>query len=369
MPFGPVQVQYPSGVFTPLIQKVAGQGNTLLYNNDANNTVYLTHSVFGNSAALEEASPLTPGSSLVVDGTKDIYAYTATPGKTATVLRFPTASAFQPGVLNVSAGTVNVIPQTGSSVLEENGALIPAITSNQTQLLTIVQPAYEIFLDAFNAGGGAAAGALEVRVSWFEDNGGQEVDRQEWWFWPGNASGGNLITGHGPSEAGQLQIFFLNHSPLSGMAYQVNWKVFQRSHYYTRHDWRSTLLGVQNTPSGIGLPTDSEPASGLIGFNTVPGLGAGATNITLLPLYNGLIQLNANTGSNAADLTVTVANAANPVADNGIGGAFFVGKSDANGLFSQQIMLPRYECEIKLNNGNAAAKTVNYWAHSIEISG
>src|SRR6516164_7827976 len=60
--------------FTKVIDSLTDQGNTLLYNSDLTNTVWVTDQAVGNPATVD-AGPIPPNGNLVVDGSKDIYAF------------------------------------------------------------------------------------------------------------------------------------------------------------------------------------------------------------------------------------------------------------------------------------------------------
>lgn len=258
----------------------------------------------------------------------------------------------------------DAIAATGAPLLTLPGSLVssamvlgPGLTGS-TALFTIDQPCYEIRLDPFQSGAGAA-GPLLIQLTWVDVSSLTNSDAESWYIWPGTGSGGHLIFGKGPVKGAQLFLLMQNFS--AGATYTVNYKIFARSHLYTRDDLRSGVRA--STVSGANLPV-IDPTSGLLAFRNV-NLGAGLGDTTELPLYNGMIMLSANTASNTGDLTITVQDSANPNAE-GLGGAFWVQKTDANGLYTGQVMLPKYQCNIRMVNGNAAAKIANYWAKIIE---
>jgi len=258
----------------------------------------------------------------------------------------------------------DAIANTGAPALTLPGQLAnDSIPLNAGSVLSrgawiFSQPTYEVSVNAFESGAGAA-GPLQAVVTWFDPLGTTVLATETWYWWPGTGSNGHLVTGKGPVKGAQMFIQYQNFS--AAMQYTINTKVYQRSHNYTRDDWRS--VQYFNTASGNTLPV-MDVTSGALAFRNV-NVAAGGNDFTELPLYSGPVQLAGNTASGAADLTVTVTNSTNPNAE-GVGGAFYLIQSDANGRFAAQLALPRYQCRIQLHNANAAAKVCNYWLHSVE---
>lgn len=89
MPFRSITLK-PNQPFTQLISSATDAGNTLIFNSDQVNTVWLTDVIVGNPATVD-AGPIPPNGSVVVDGSKDIYAFTL--GGTPLVYLYPSGVA------------------------------------------------------------------------------------------------------------------------------------------------------------------------------------------------------------------------------------------------------------------------------------
>lgn len=263
-------------------------------------------------------------------------------------------------------------PQAHADAIAATGAplltLVNGLTNNIFQPVAggtdtvpnflFTQPGYEVFLSAFQIVGGAA-GPLEIRMSWFDETGVWFIDEQVYWIWPGITSLSHELVGRGPVSGSILSMQFINHSTVA--QYQINLNLFQRSHLYTRHDWRT--ISYTQTSSGGVLPV-MDPLSQLICFRNVT-IGAGLVDLVELPLYTGMVQVAGNTGSGTTDLTIQIRDSADINAE-GIGNPFYIAKSDASGNFAFTLPLPRYQCQFRMTNGNAAGRVCNGWIHTIE---
>jgi hypothetical protein len=265
---------------------------------------------------------------------------------------------------SVPQANASSIASTGVPLLSMPNELYNATTVMAAGATTgivaipISQPSYEISVNAFQSGAGAA-GPLEITATWFDSSGLFNVDGQKWCIWPGTSTLGHIVVGHGPTRASQLVLQYANKSTV--MQYSVQVQVFGRSHLYDNDDWRS--FNYINTASGGTLAT-MDMQSTLIGYRAL-SVGAGATDTTELPLYCGPALLWADTSSAGADLNLTIQNSANSEG-NGLGNLIYRQISGANGYVTAELALPRYQCKIALLNSNAAAKTLRYVLHTIE---
>lgn len=263
-------------------------------------------------------------------------------------------------------------PQAHASAIAATGApllALPGTVYNSSQAINaganflttpqaIDQISYEIFINAYQSGAGAA-GPLKIQVKWFDASSIIEVAEQDWYIWPGAASGDHQIRGRGPTYGTSVILVFTNLSTVA--QYTVQYCLYARSHVYTDHKWRSEVRNTSVT--GVTLPV-SDPTANALAFRTL-SLAAAGTDTTELPLYSGAILLSAHTNSNTSDMRVVLADSADPNAE-GSGVSFFQGQSDLNGNFSAMLALPRYQCDVKLTNQNAAATGMSYWLHAVE---
>lgn len=263
-------------------------------------------------------------------------------------------------------------PQAHADAIAATGAppltLFNGIANNLTSLpagfggfvpnFFIVQPSYEVFINAFETGAGAA-GPLEIRMQWYEDTGTTFIDQQSYWVWPGTTTLTSMLCGKGPTRGGLLSISLINHS--AAMSYDVHTWLYQRSHFYTRDDWRHTFFTA--SASGLAIPAN-EPVSGLI-CQTGPVVAANSNSRVQLPLYTGQVQIYADTTSNTTDMTLRFQNNSNLNA-SALGTRTQLIKSDANGRISATLQLPRYQWDLEIDNGNAAAQTCQVWINTME---
>lgn len=89
MPFRSITLK-PNQPFTQLISSATDAGNTLIFNSDQINAVWLTDAQVGNPATVD-AGPIPPNGSVVVDGSEDIYAFCL--GGTPLVYLYPSGVA------------------------------------------------------------------------------------------------------------------------------------------------------------------------------------------------------------------------------------------------------------------------------------
>jgi hypothetical protein len=249
-------------------------------------------------------------------------------------------------------GAPNALLNAAPNVLPST----PYISAN----LPISQLGYEVAIRPAQSGAGAAA-PLMVEFTWLDSSATIAVASETWWVWPGVTTGDHIIYGKGPTKGSFLQVAIQNTS--GTMTYSVPIQIWQRSHPYTRDDWRSRVYTT--TASGVSV-TNSDLSVSLIGYRLATIAAAGIDN-TDLPLYSGPCFLYGQTASGAADMLLTVQSSADATAP-AIGSKFFQFTTAANGIFSQQIVLPRYQCRVQLKNNNAAAQACYYSLYALEQS-
>jgi hypothetical protein len=258
----------------------------------------------------------------------------------------------------------NTIASTGvplltlpNLIINYTGA-INAGASSVSPTFPMTQPGYEVYVNMWETGSGSAA-AVQMQMQWWDATVTNMLAEETYYIWPGTASGGNVIIGHGPVKAENLIVVCKNLS--SAMQYTENFIIYQRSHIYTRDDWRT--LTYANSASGLAIATNEMPA-GLIGYGSAAQLTTAVASYEL-PLYTGPCFLWAQSSSNTSDLTITIQNSTDPNVI-GVGSKYLQFISGANGIFSGQIILPRYQSRLQLTNGNAATKTCDFSLHIFE---
>jgi hypothetical protein len=196
---------------------------------------------------------------------------------------------------------------------------------------------------------------IRLSAIWTDSGSGLKVNQQSWYFLPGADSTTNLhsIRGQGPTEADTLsiQVAAFNNSVVVDQIL-----VHQVSYFYPRHDFRTFTAG--NFAGGLSGANSDLQAMLLV--NLVANLATGTHSTIYAPLYAGRAQIWAQTASNTTDLTLTLnaftdqsANLSNP--PNNI----YQAKSDGGGELNDQILVPRCQMQIVLNNGNAATKQLS----------
>jgi hypothetical protein len=265
---------------------------------------------------------------------------------------------------SVPQANANSIAATGVPLLGNPNALFqltPVIgpgATFATGLLPISQLGYEISLFPFTSGSGAAS-PLEIQVQWFDASGVYTIEQESWWIWPGNVGTDHFLYGKGPTKGALLQVSLTNHS--SAMAYTVPIQMWQRSHPYTRDDWRSRNY----TASASGNPpAPSEPTATVLGYRSI-NLPANTADVTELPLYSGPCFVWFQTQSGTTDCTLTVESSADP-STPAPGTKIIQLKSGANGIFYGEIVLPRYQCRVSINNGAAVVGTCVWSLYTLE---
>lgn len=273
-----------------------------------------------------------------------------------TVSDYPDWSVPQAGANAIASTGVPLLSAPGS--IYSNTLVIAAGTTQFTADLPITQPGYEVTLQAYSSGSGSA-GPLEISMIWLDSTNVFTISQETWDIWPAAAIGQHFLYGKGPTKGSNLQIEFINTS--SAMQYTVVIEVYQRSHLYTRDDWRSRQYG--STASGGTLAT-SDLTTGLLAYRNVD-IAAAGNDTSELPLYSGPAYLWFQTQSGTTDMTVTIQSSANP-GGPALATKFMLFKSGSNGLFGAQIELPRYQARIVMNNGNAALQFCTYSLFTVE---
>lgn len=214
------------------------------------------------------------------------------------------------------------------------------------------QVSYEIVIAAVATGAGAA-GPLSVTMQWNDQTFGVQVATETWYIWPGASAVSHIVLGRGPVKANNVVIAFRNFS--GAMTYQVQYALYQRSNVYTRDDWRSQAYAFT---SALNPVCTAEPATEQIAYASV-SVPAATNTVLELPLISGNCYFHAETTSLTTDLVLAFQNSAGSFG-SGLGSTFAKVKSDASGLVTGNLAMPRFQSRVVLGNTNAAAKTVTF---------
>jgi hypothetical protein len=262
---------------------------------------------------------------------------------------------------NASMIAATGVPLLGAPNLLLNDA--PVINAGGTYFpaaLPVSQVGYEISLQPFASGSGSQ-NSIKVIFTWLDVTGNFPIAIETWYIWPGNTTAAHYIYGKGPTKGSILQVSIINGS--SAMQYTVPIQIWQRSHPYTRDDWRSRIY--IGTTASIPIATN-DLTSSLIGYRSA-FLATAASDTTELPLYSGPCVLWYQTSSGAADMVLTIQSSANPNGP-GVGLKFYQSFSDVTGVLVQEVVLPRYQCRVVMKNNNAASATCIYSLFTVEQS-
>lgn len=247
-----------------------------------------------------------------------------------------------------AAGTPGGVPLlTKNTVLFQDANPVPiAATSGLRQIggLTVSQIGYEILISLAEATVPGNGLALQVQLAWYDTTTNQNVNYQNYYVLPGN-SAAHVITGTGPSQADRLFIFITNND---NVVVNSQVTVLNNSRVYNRHEWLTRDHGTFST-----FTTGNDNLPGALIIDTSPSLAAGGTASRIMPLCPGraLILFHpaaAISGSGAvAEIHTLDPTATSP--------GQVAGMSVAAGAYNVlEVILPRAQCFLKLNNNGSA---------------
>jgi hypothetical protein len=260
----------------------------------------------------------------------------------------------------------SAIAVTGVPLLVASTPLVTAVdainagANYASGYIPVEQPSYEATIYIGETGSGAA-GPVQVVMSWWNAAATELATQETYYIWPGAGGSNHAIFGKGPSKSNLLQVTVANTS--AAMQYTMTLFVYQRSHVYTRDDWRS--VNYTQSASGNAIAT-CDPTAGLLGTN-IPSIAAAATSTFELPLYAGPAYLYFDTTSATSDLLVTLTSSAG-TDGLGVGARLQRYQSGALGTFAGQIALPRFQTRLLITNKNAGLQTAFFSLYTIDQS-
>jgi hypothetical protein len=302
----------------------------LLVNNDPTNTIYLSNSAAYLQLDTTKVTPLPPGSSVIFDGTLDIFAFTA-PGKSATLSTFPSGVSYTQGV------GIQPISQQGS--FAGSGGFLTM--SNPTGTYTIVPltdvsgfASYDLNLYAFaSPAGGASQGvALEIVLQWFDDmTSGIPVFEEDWWVWQGRAAasaGTNSLAGTGPMHGRYMQVTANIPAAQTGNTIFQYFNLYGSNRPVPSSDWRQNQATINPQVQNL-TTTNTSQVVGTAFDNILGGVNsysAPLNQVTFTPLglYSGPVFLRFQTALVGANSPVLVS------IENAVGGTLIAGASCPN---------------------------------------
>jgi len=223
---------------------------------------------------------------------------------------------------------------------------------------TITQPGYQVFFSLFMTA--QQNSYLMVEMKWFDSTSGIQIDDQRYFMVPGTDSSTNLHTlvGQGPTSGDQLTIT-LQLVGTAGTITVPNFMFFQNSRALlpAKHIWKTWAYANFSINGGPATNVSADPKGNLLGLWSVSVPAASALSF-YPPLYTGSVTVYVLTASGTTDCQVNV----NALADTifGTGQRIAQFQTDSHGVaLIQQFALPRSQVQFTMNNGNAAAKSIN----------
>lgn len=267
-------------------------------------------------------------------------------------------------VAGLNTGIPNNIATTGvplltKSTLVKNQAAVSqnAGTVNQSATFSMGQIGYEIFLNIFCTTGNFLS-FYHLGLSWFDSATGIQTGQEDYWFVPGSGAGANShsIIGSGPTKGDQL-IITSEVPATSSAAVTHSYVVLQNSRVYAEDNFETIVFN----PAGVtGASTDM--TAGILAASSF-SVPANSVGTRLMPFFNGNVSLWFSSTSGLADLDVQIVTFADALQVGGTTPTFFEQRTNANGFgFASQVSLPAVQCQVQLNNTNAAAKTIAFTA-------
>lgn len=304
--FDTTLVSAPAGAQALATQLVeAGQGSVLLYNQDPTNSVLLgdDNAVLANDQS--GVAPLGPKSSIVFDGSKDVFA-TVAPGATANVASYPSALQF------TQATIITPLAQIGSLTGSPAGTVVPGTPFVAMSLVDVSGYAsYDLNAYAFSQSPGSvnANVVMQIQLQWFDDLvSGISVFEEDWWVWVGRAAPTvNTLAGCGPMHGRYMTV---NVFPVITATFNLTLQyinIFGSNRTVPYSDWRQN--GAQVNPQSN---TITEQAGGGDSFDNILASISNetltASQLVFIPcgLYSGPVyyRFQCNTAAPLHDPTI-----------------------------------------------------------------
>lgn len=312
----------------------------LLVNPDITNQIFI-----GNDQSTQPIPVPALGSvTLTPDKSHDIWVSTGGVAVTVNALLLPNGSNWTPSPAQVAAqinalglakdttvqgvnttlgtpaqnATVSAVPAgiatAGVPLLRKTSTLGSGGPTTLTpglavQLLTNVavnQPSFEAIFSLFQP---AATGTLPFAVivfNWFDSASGNAMASKFYTIASGNGSGNQLqYYMSGPCFGDQLSVAITDLEGLTNQTLQ-SWAINATSHLHLVDRIEQPVYAVTG-PNGFSNP-NGVPAAGLL-FQSAPTIGISGTQLRLLALYNGVIDITMDDAGQPANCIVSLLDA------------------------------------------------------------
>lgn len=321
----------------------------LLVNSDPSNTIYLSNSSAYLTVDATKVTPLPPQSSVVFDGTQDVFAFTA-PNAPAILTRFPSGVSYTQGVGIIALanlGTVN-----GTAV----GTLTPATGITVMNLVDVSNFAsYDLnaYMFALNPGQVNSVIVGQIMLQWFDDtSSGIPVFEEDWFVWAGRAlptPGVNTLSGNGPMHGRYMTVKVFIPPTAANNATLQYINIFGSNRLVPYSDWRQN--GAQVNPQSNGIT--SQPGGGTSFDNVL----ASVSNITMTANQLIFIPCGLYSGPAYYRMQCTTAALHDPVivaAQGQVSGAFGAGTANNGILVNFATDTVEHEGVVQLPRGPTA---------------
>ena len=219
--------------------------SVLLVNKDPANTIYLTNNSAYLSGDTTKVTPLPAQSSVVFDGSQDVYAFTLA-GFPAILATFPSGVSYSTAV---GIQPLTTLGSVGGSAAALN--ILPGVAFTPIKLVDVSGFAsYDLNAYAFAQSPGSVNAALvaEIQIQWFDDMiTGIPVFEEDWWIWVGRAApiaGVNTLAGSGPMHGRYMTINVINIAT-AGFNMTLQYiNVFGSNRVVPDSDWRQNGQAV-----------------------------------------------------------------------------------------------------------------------------
>lgn len=226
---------------------------------------------------------------------------------------------------------------------------------SQQHVISVTRPGYIVEIHAWNQTDTVTLLPVAVEMRWQDTVSTNGIDTQLWQFLAGTTAQPHYVDGKGPTSGGTLVLTVFNNAA-AGPSLSYFIIVDETSAAPVRHDWRTDDIFFFAIAGSLVPGHDA--VTDILAFRNAVNLAVNTPDIRSLPLYNGLVQLHADTSLANATLQITIKPAGGSGAE--ISAVVYFATTDATGNLNAQVYLPRTQCSITINNAGAGAATVNY---------
>lgn len=328
---------------TPIATK--GDPATLFSNNSAVDSIFISDKQSFSVGSTNDYIVLNPLSSVSILPQTDLY-----------------AAGINNDTLDVIPGGINIfeIPVSQNVLIPEQGLSLNGGFS-KTFKVPVSTSSYSINLTFYNSQSAVAA-PTTVDVAWQDAATGITLDHQIWKILQGaNAANPHTIIGKGPTAGNQLVISVSNDLLATTMTATIS--LLETTNTYTTHDWRtdSSPTSRFSIAGFVGASINHDSLAGILGQLINSPITANNTNVYLLPLYSGIVNVwGLITTAAGNPFAIYIKNEADSFA-TALGSALMSlpGPEYLPGGTSQQlagnVIFPRAQCSLRIDNNTAAA--------------